>query len=422
MKAPAFKVGALIAAILFLVAVFFIGVPSMRGPVTDAISGENQPEQPAVSGRMIHYFNNDVAGDDIGNFGPDRKVQAENSGSNRQTWIATNSGTGDFFDSIAVDPALCAAVALHMDETLNLPEKILSDEQSYVVSQRANQAHLHFLRDNAYWDRAIGMIKNYLTQSTISIVRIRHDMPTMYMARNMLEGDKPSVYATFAQNAGACVVKFDLGEQVGAVRFNIECGYQPVGVTYWTSAPVEEETEPGTLPVVITPEPVIITAEPVIVTQEPVVTPEPVVVTPTPAPVIVTEEPVQHATRTVTGRIQYYLNGEWVVLDTIHYAGGYFEYDDPKYSGLPMENEYSYGVSLVRNTDADTVAAWFYELPSSPEQIVRLLIQMGLIQKSPLKSESDYAYELMALPAEKYERWIGTIFYRLGTGKHDGDR
>ena len=109
MKAPAFRVGALSAAILFLVAVY-VSVPSFRGPVTDVISGENQPEQPAVSGRMIHYFCNDVDGDDIGNFGPDRKVQAENSGSTRQTWIATNSGTGDFFDSIAVDPALCAAV------------------------------------------------------------------------------------------------------------------------------------------------------------------------------------------------------------------------------------------------------------------------------------------------------------------------
>ena len=85
----------------------------------------------------------------------DSASTADGKATSGQEWVATNQGTGDFFESIKVDPALCAAVAVHMDESLVLPETILRDEQDIVVGQRADEAHLHFLKDQDYWDRVI---------------------------------------------------------------------------------------------------------------------------------------------------------------------------------------------------------------------------------------------------------------------------
>ncbi len=247
------KVGALVSAV-FLILAICICVPSVRGHIMHLAY--------AVEGRVVRYFNNEVQNDGIANnnynFGYDRKAAADKDvadgkANSVQEWVATKNGEGDFFYSISVDPALCAAVALHMDESLELPETILVDEQNEVIGQRADKAHLHFLEDQKYWDRAIELIKKYLTSGDIRIEELTDYTSQMYMANNRLEGNKPSVIVRNTQNEGGHVVVFDLGKP-GIVKFRLECGYQPVDVPYWTPPTPPGPPEP--------PEPPTPTLEP----------------------------------------------------------------------------------------------------------------------------------------------------------------
>ena len=247
MKIKTARKGAIISAVFLLLAICFC-VPSIKGSIIQAAY--------AASGRVIHYFNDDVNADQIGNnnfnFGPDRKAQADQAvadgkATSVQEWVATNQGTGDFFESIKVDPALCAAVAVHMDESLVLPETILRDEQDIVVGQRADEAHLHFLKDQDYWDRAVALIADYLTSSEISIQGLDHYTSQMYQWHNHLEGNKPSVIVRDTQNEGGHVVVFDMGKP-GIVKFRLECGYQPVDIPYWTPPVPPDEPTPTPTP------------------------------------------------------------------------------------------------------------------------------------------------------------------------------
>ena len=163
LTATATRRSAIVAVVCLVVAIFAI-VPQARGQLAKAVN--------VVSGKEIVYFNDEVQldDDDTNNycFGPDRKAEADKAvkagtAKTVQEYIATKDGKGDFFESIAVDPALCAAVALHMDEALKLPKTILEDEQNELIGQRADKAHLHFLKDQDYWDRAKELITEYLT-------------------------------------------------------------------------------------------------------------------------------------------------------------------------------------------------------------------------------------------------------------------
>lgn len=292
--------GALLSALCLVLAICCI-VPSIRGWLTQIAQ--------QIQGREIVYFNNMVNWDDDDtnnyNFGYDRKAAADaaikagkdgtgdlfssitvdpalcaaigqhggeylslseqlqkyeqivtrqrpDAGkcSSVVDWVAKKDGTGDFFYSIAVDPALCAAVALHMDETLNLPEKLLKDEQNVVIGQRADAAHLHFLRDNRYWDATVDLIIKYLTSGSIEVQYIKNAPKSMmYMHYNALEGNKPSVIVRSTQSSKGYVVVFNLGKP-GSVRFRLDCGYQPIDVGYWPVPPIpvppgpEPEPEP----------------------------------------------------------------------------------------------------------------------------------------------------------------------------------
>ena len=291
LKIQSIRRGAFISAVCLLIALF-LTVPTIRGSLVNVAY--------AFSGKTIHYYNDDVNRDNIGNnnfnFGPDRKVQADAAVANGtaqsvQEWTATNQGTGDFFSSIEVDPALCAAVALHMDESLVLPETILRDEQNELIGQRADAAHKHFLADQEYWDRAIRLIKEYLTSSEISIQPLDHYTSQMYMWNNHLDGNKPSVIVRDTQNDGGHVVVFDMGKP-GLVKFRLECGYQPVDVPYWTPPGPEPTPPPEPTPTPTpTPEP---TPTPTPPGPEPTPTPTP---EPTPTP---TPEPTPTPTPTPT--------------------------------------------------------------------------------------------------------------------------
>ena len=246
MTNKAFKRGALISAALLILAIC-VCVPSVRSNIAHLAY--------AAQDRVVLYFNNEVQDDGIANnnynFGYDRKAEADKAVADGkaqtvQEWIATNKGEGDFFYSISVDPALCAAVALHMDESLELPETILVDEQNVLIGQRADQAHLHFLKDQSYWDRAQELIKKYLTSGEIRIENLSDYTSAMYMWNNGLEGNKPSVIVRNTTNAGGDMIVFDLGKP-GIVKFRLQCGYQPVDIPYWPTPdkpPVPDNPEP----------------------------------------------------------------------------------------------------------------------------------------------------------------------------------
>ena len=248
------KRGALISAACLLLAVCMI-VPSIRAILTSFAQ--------RIIGIEVRYFNNELQDDGIDtnnyNFGYDRKAAADAAVKSGQAksdveWVATKKGNGDFFYSISVDPALCAAIGLHMDETLKLPEKILKDEEGVVVGQRADKAHLHFLRDKKYWDRAVDLIRKYLTSGEIKVEYVKTPDSMMYMLNNGLEGNKPSVIVRKTTSSKGYVVTFNLGKP-GRVRFRLQCGYQPIDIGYWkppTPVPPgpgpEPEPEPSPTP------------------------------------------------------------------------------------------------------------------------------------------------------------------------------
>ena len=110
MTNKAFRRGALISAALLILAIC-VCVPSVRSNIAHLAY--------AAQDRVVRYFNNEVQDDGIDsnnyNFGYDRKAAAEKDvadgkANSVQEWVATNDGKGDFFYSISVDPAFCAAV------------------------------------------------------------------------------------------------------------------------------------------------------------------------------------------------------------------------------------------------------------------------------------------------------------------------
>ena len=236
-----------ILSVLALLLVVCLAVPAIRGVFETAAY--------AIKGIDIHYFNDDVQDDGIDtnnyNFGPDRYKPANEAVANGTAakvvdYIATKEGTGDFFESIKVDPALCAAIALDMDERLAFDEKILTDEQDVVIGQRADAAHLHFLKDHSYWERAVKLITERLTSGEITIQEINTYTSSMYQWHNGLEGNKPAVIVRNSHNSGGHFVQFNLGKP-GVVRYRLECGYQPVDVDYWPTPdkpPIPDNPEP----------------------------------------------------------------------------------------------------------------------------------------------------------------------------------
>ena len=265
--------------VLLLVVGFIAG---LSGAIPRLVSAANAANQ----GREIVYYNDMVNEDEIGNnnfnFGPDRKAWAEEAVQNGEAasvkdYIAKSDGAGDFFESIAKDPALCAAIALDIDERLNFDELILVDEQDELIGQRADAAHLHFLSDEEYWNRAVEMITERLTLGEISLQSIGSYTSSMYMYPDHLQGDRPSVIVRNSTNTGGTVLVFDLGKP-GIVKYRLECGYQPIDPSYWPTPdepPVPDNPEP-------TPDP-----EPT-PTPDPEPTPEP---TPDPEPTPAPKDP-----------------------------------------------------------------------------------------------------------------------------------
>lgn len=261
-----------ILSVLALLLVACLAIPSIRGAFTNTANN--------IKGVEVHYFNDDVQNDGIDtndyNFGPNRyvaAVEAVESGAvdSVQDYIAKKDGTGDFFESIAVDPALCAAIAVDMDEKLAFDEKILKDEQNELIGQRANKAHLHFLKRHAYWERVVKLITERLTSGEIALRWHDDYVSSMYQQHDGLEGNKPAVIVRNSRNCGGWFVEFDLGK-LGAVSYRTWCGYQPKNPDeYWPVPDKPDIPDNPTPPTPPTPQP---TPEPT-----PPPTPDP---TPTP--------------------------------------------------------------------------------------------------------------------------------------------
>lgn len=244
--------------VLAFIAVFLLGMSGVGSRlITTARAAA------ANGDREIIYYNDMVNEDDIGNnnfnFGPNRKEWAETAVKDGKaedvlSFIAKNDGTGDFFDSIQHDPALCAAIALDMDETLAFDEPILIDEQNELIGRRADAAHKHFLRDGEYWSRAIKLITERLCLGEISLKKIDSYTSSMYMYPDQIDGNRPSVIVRNTNNSGGTFVQFDLGKP-GIVKYRLECGYQPIDTPYWPTPdvpPIDDNPTPTPDP---TPDP-----------------------------------------------------------------------------------------------------------------------------------------------------------------------
>ena len=213
--------------VLAFIAVFLLGMSGVGARLITTAQAA------AANGdREIIYYNDMVNEDDIGNnnfnFGPNRKEWAETAVKDGKaedvlSFIAKNDGTGDFFNSIQHDPALCAALPLDMDETLAFDEPILIDEQNELIGRRADAAHKHFLRDGEYWSRAIKLITERLCLGEISPKKIDSYTSSMYMYPDQIDGNRPSVIVRNTNNSGGTFVQFDLGKP-GIVKYRLECG------------------------------------------------------------------------------------------------------------------------------------------------------------------------------------------------------
>lgn len=143
------------------------------------------------------------------------------------------------------DPALLAQHCVHVEELTGKP--ILLDEQNEPVGSRADKAHLHFLEDRNYAVACYERLADVYKHASVSIVEVNDYTSAMYMWHNGLEGNKPAVIVKNTQNAGGHLLVFDLGDKGIKIRYRIECGYQPVDISY---VPV-----PDTPPIPDNPEP-----------------------------------------------------------------------------------------------------------------------------------------------------------------------
>ncbi len=121
---------------------------------------------------------------------------------------------------------------------------------------------------------------------------------------------------------------------------------------------------------------------------------------PTAAP---TEAPVVHATYEPAGDIQVSVKGEYVTLRTFHYYGGYIAADDPWFSTIKKETEESYGPPIYGKTPQELAYNWLRELCKSPQQVIRLRTQMGMIEPKSLEEESSLARKLAKKKAKDYD-------------------
>ena len=233
------------AAILIIILLMAFG-EQISSLIVNAESPKPSPS------RTVRYWahgdldpNDDIpAKDQPNNFGYNRFKAAEEAVKNGKTksvqsWIAMKDGSGDLFDSMRVDPALTAAVALYLDQLkVTGDDPILKDEQSLPVGERADAAHLRFIKNPSEWDEAFSRVKGILCAKDVKIYAKAISgtyTSMMHMVPNALEGNKPAVVNQYCNGLTGHLIIFEVaqGDKVIKVQLRLECGYQPVDVPDW---------------------------------------------------------------------------------------------------------------------------------------------------------------------------------------------
>lgn len=240
---------------VFIVAIFF----------GDRI--RNVFAETAEQARVIYFADgnkdpNDAIPQKLGdfNFGYDRYAAAHEAVQNNEVsselvWVFDkDNASGDLFYSIEHDPALCAAIALQIDQLGITPDNpILGPEKDLKIGERADAAHLRFLANEADWDQAVNRIKGILLGSDVQVEirELSNYTSSMYMVCDQLEGDKPSVVVRNSNNKGGHFVIFRIKLKDGTwkeLRLRLECGYQPIDTPDWPVPDIPDEPDPPTPP------------------------------------------------------------------------------------------------------------------------------------------------------------------------------
>ena len=230
------------------------------------------------------------------NFGPNAYVEAEKAVANHEA----DSIEAYLFEQFKLwyrsDPAFCAAIALHFDETgASGGTKLLEAYSTQPVDVRAAFATKAFIANPDDWEACAAAIDNLLADVNPTIEELYQYTSAMYMVPNGLDGQYPLVVKRNSQNTGGHALKLELNGVTVLLR--MECHGQPVGLTYWeeivvpgTNKVVDDqcatEPEPEPTNVVDDPESPVIDPEP----DEPIIEPDPVE---PPVPPIVDPDPVE---------------------------------------------------------------------------------------------------------------------------------
>ena len=253
-----------VVVMLLLVAAVFCGFasPGIRGGIAATVDSTTEA--------FCTYYNNraNADGNDGNNFwfdGEDEngnntyqaaeKAVKDGSAPDVLTYLYTNDDGklgGEYIRRINPhdgstdwDPALLAAHCTHVENVTGVT--ILTDEQDKPIARRPDAAHLHFLKDREYAEACYDKLVEMYKKASVGVQEINSYTSAMYMWNNGLEGNKPAVIVRSTENAGGHMLVFNFGDKVGVVKYRIECGFQPIDITY---VPI-----PDTPPIPDNPEP-----------------------------------------------------------------------------------------------------------------------------------------------------------------------
>ena len=236
-----------VALFVFLLSGGLAKVKAVAQQVTGHESVTTNPDR-------VHYYAYDTL-EDLWHFGPDAYTEA--NGQLSAIYQVDDNGkvTGSFIERMRRDPALTAAIAVDIlnrglvDDWSTILGTRAAEFKDVPIGRLADQLHTAFLEDYTFWDAVIANIFDFLKQGEAEIVELDGYTSSMYMLKDGLQGNKPSVVVRNTQNAGGHMLVFKFG--AGSIMLRLECGFQPVNPhEYWPTP-----DSPGTPPIQDNPTP-----------------------------------------------------------------------------------------------------------------------------------------------------------------------
>ena len=251
------KRGILASIVLLFVAAFLVGV---------AVQDNNAALSRMAQDDAVVIANNAINGDaetleSVKEYNEEAyevaKAQADSqNGKNHFGWdvfeAASNSGgdisayvESDFEWALRVDPIRAAAVITHYVNVVQPEDRILSDDVWHEpVGQQPNAAAKAFLADHEYWQSSVDKFLAATEGVSKEIVVLDGYTSSMYMIHDGLADGVPEVVVRNSTNTGghAWAISFSNGT---VIKFRLECGYQPVDVSYWTPPQGEPPVDDG---------------------------------------------------------------------------------------------------------------------------------------------------------------------------------